>query len=66
MEDWQAQQQQDEQQQVENGFAREWHCVYCGKPMNPGCPHPSQFACCGEVGHVERLNDQGKWEHGYE
>jgi hypothetical protein len=58
---------QGHQQELERQeWEREWHCCYCGKPMNPGCPHPSQFECCGEVGHVERLNDQGKWEYGYE
>lgn len=66
MTDQEAQQQQEEQQQIEYSLARDWRCCYCGTPMNPGCPHPSTFECCGEVGHVERLNDQGHWEYGYE
>lgn len=62
MDDWQAQQQQDEQQQIENAFAREWHCCYCGKPMANSFPQPADWQCCGEIGHIERLNEQGQWE----
>lgn len=38
----------------------QWRCAYCGEPVNDGCPDPSQFACCGEVGHVEqdKLEDE--------
>lgn len=30
-----------------------WFCVYCGKQVNEGCPSPTMFSCCREVGHVE-------------
>lgn len=36
-------------------------CIYCGNPVPDGCPHPNQFFCCREIGHVEELeaeNDQ--------
>jgi hypothetical protein len=29
-----------------------FECVYCGKPVPDGCPHPNVFFCCGEVGHT--------------
>lgn len=33
-------------------------CVYCGREVNDGCDDPSQFSCCGEVGHTERVSDE--------
>jgi hypothetical protein len=33
-------------------------CVYCGKEVPDGCPHPNAFECCGEVGHVEEVQDE--------
>jgi len=33
-------------------------CPYCSKEMNPGCPDPSAFACCGEVGHAVEVSHE--------
>ncbi len=37
-------------------------CVYCGREVNDGCPDPSMFSCCGEVGHVERVDEPMDYE----
>lgn len=39
----------------------QWECVYCGEPVNDGCPHPNAFECCGELGHVQ-LQEQQRYE----
>jgi hypothetical protein len=28
-------------------------CPYCGKQVPVGLPDPSQFSCCGEIGHAD-------------
>ena len=33
-------------------------CIYCGREVPEGCPHPSMFACCGEVGHTEVFTER--------
>ena len=33
-------------------------CPYCCKEMNSGCPDPSAFACCGEVGHAVEVSHE--------
>ena len=35
-----------------------WRCVYCGKEVPEGIDHPTLFACCGEIGHVEEDTDE--------
>lgn len=35
-----------------------WRCVYCGKAVPGGCPHPNVFPCCGEIGHVEETDEE--------
>lgn len=55
---------QGHQQELERQeWERLWHCMYCGKPIPDSFPQPSDWACCGETGHVERLNDNGRWEN---
>lgn len=61
MNDWEHAQQQDEQQ-LREWWMREWHCCYCGKAVSHSFPQPADWECCGEVGHVERFNEQGQWE----
>jgi hypothetical protein len=39
-----------------------WVCVYCGTEVNDGCPDPSMFSCCGEVGHVEEVDEDEELE----
>ena len=34
-----------------------WICVYCGTEV-PESIHPTQFVCCGEVGHTEEVDEQ--------
>ena len=35
-------------------------CVYCGKEVPEGIDHPTLFACCGEIGHVEENKDENQ------
>lgn len=31
-------------------------CTYCGKKVPDGI-EPSQFECCGEIGHTEEVDE---------
>lgn len=36
-----------------------WCCPYCGKSM-PTSYEPSQWSCCGEVGHAIEDNEDNE------
>ena len=37
-------------------------CAYCGKSFEGSGLEPSQMACCGEIGHVEPVDDEPEEE----
>ena len=54
---------QQELELEQQEWDKQWHCIYCLRPISASCPHPTMAECCKEVGHVQRLKDDGTWEY---